>query len=189
MIKANARERLVAERDERRHHGIICFAGLESAADNRPSLFDVAVKNEAPLKRIHRSIDALNGMRHPIVENHQAIEPGFYRRKEPRACIRLSNVIAKEIAFLKSVGQPAALDPGLLARVEIGAARKACGVVGIEVGALLLSVLYRIDLTTGAATSIGWIPCNEAVRGLSVNPIAPVPARTSTWGELKSRYR
>src|SRR5690606_2608464 len=104
MIKPDAREGVVAERHEHRHHSLIGHIGSKSTADDRSSLLDVTVKNEATLKRIHRSLDALDSVRHPIVEDHQAIELWLDRRKEPRAGIRLSNVIAEEITFFVDDG-------------------------------------------------------------------------------------
>lgn len=51
------------------------------------------------------------------------------------------------------------------------------------------SQLYVISLSSGAATSVGWIGCQEPIIGLSVSPLAPTPVDGSSWGRIKSLYR
>lgn len=45
-----------------------------------------------------------------------------------------------------------------------------------------------INLTSGAATPLGVIGCQEPIRGISVSPFVPTPTRKSSWGGLKSGY-
>jgi uncharacterized protein DUF4394 len=51
------------------------------------------------------------------------------------------------------------------------------------------SVLYTINLMTGAATSVGTIGCYEQIRGLSVNNANPTAVPSSSWGRIKAIYR
>lgn len=51
------------------------------------------------------------------------------------------------------------------------------------------STLVTIDLTSGAATPLGLIGCQEPIRGLSVSPFIPTPTRKNSWGGLKSDFR
>ncbi len=51
------------------------------------------------------------------------------------------------------------------------------------------AALYTINLSTGGATLVGPVGCNERLRGLSVGREFPTPTLDSSWGKIKDTYR
>ncbi len=51
------------------------------------------------------------------------------------------------------------------------------------------AALYTVNLSSGTATLVGPIGCNERARGMSVGRELPTASSSATWGRIKGQYR